>query len=600
MRDFKEYYSDDEILKYLCKIRIKYAQKRSKKILLDKLTTKEHYIKPRSTDYDEQILKELNKMLPPRRKWLSKGQRTFMVIKSPGDGTLKRVKLDHDDKNKEILFNTIKKYRRQHPSADFVVKLNLFIKDIRDSVENNTYTIASPDILPEIKERNKSALKNEIFKGPKRANECRPISRFQLKDRIVLSLVNKFFTELFDPYFEDSSLAFRAVKRNEDGVVSLKHHDAVKRIISFRKQYEGQDLYVAECDMQKFYDSVNHKICIEKFESLITKAKGDNPYIDLLIPSSIFLKYLACYSFRENVLVLNDMPDFWNQHQDRKGVAVKGYFPWIQASIEQSEYYAANPNDRIGVPQGGALSGLIANIMLDSSDKELKSFKDLFYVRYCDDMILMHTNKASCKEAIDTYISSINRILLFNHEIKDSYSKPNRSHYHKNSTKPYSINKNDKLLHRNFNLTFKPFWKLKSKGPYLWGKANIETNSFPWIGFVGYEIKFTGETRIRNRSLKKELEKQKSVVGSIIRVVQKKKNARNNSILRSAIEKLNGMSVGRIRLYDYKICTNKKCWAEGFQYLNYNKYSRKQLKTLDRNKYKMINILKSKIGGEAI
>ena len=51
------------------------------------------------------------------------------------------------------------------------------------------------------------------------------------------------------------------------------------------------------------------------------------------------------------------------------------------------------------------------------------------------------------------------------------------------------------------------------------------------------------------------------------------------------------MSVGRIKLYSYKTCENKICWADGFRCLNLNKYSGIQLRALDRNKYKFLNIL---------
>ncbi|MBK7506182.1 MAG: hypothetical protein IPI52_14345 [Bacteroidetes bacterium] len=90
-------------------------------------------------------------------------------------------------------------------------------------------------------------------------NECRPICLFNLKDRIILSITNKYLTRLFDDHFEDCSYAFRS-KKNREGTVILNHHDCIKEILDFRKRNLEKPLWVAECDMEKFYDTVNHKI----------------------------------------------------------------------------------------------------------------------------------------------------------------------------------------------------------------------------------------------------------------------------------------------------------------------------------------------------
>jgi len=590
MKEFKEYYQADQIIKYLCKIRIKYAQKRNKKYLLDKLTTKEFYIKEVATSYDEEIISALNELLPKRRLWLSNGQRTFKEIENIASGVKERIKIPTDEKNREILFNTIKRLQKTPSKFDFIIKLNEFIKDIQYSIESETYKITPPNIFPEVKETNKSKLNLELRKG---GYECRPISRFTLKDRIILSLTNKFLTETFDDFFEESSLAFRAKKDSHP--IRKNHHTAINRIIDFKKKNKEVKLYVAECDMKKFYDTVNHQICINSFDKLITKAR--NTYPDLYFNKAIYIfkEYLNCYSFEENISnKLNGNIEYW-KNQKKNNKSINGFFPWVTEDIENSEYYKINRKDRIGVPQGGALSGLIANIVLDNADKKLKQIDNLFYVRYCDDMILMHTDFDESIKAIRIYENSIKDLQLFNHEFSAKLFEPIKS----KSKRNFTI-KNGKILYHSFDYSIQPFWNSKSKGPYRWGKIDIQNNTFPWIAFVGYEINHEGKTRIRKKSLKKELAKQKKIVTSIIKRIKKKKNARNRKIYKSATEKLNGMSVGRIKLYNYKISKNEFCWADGFQCLNLNSHSSKQLKSLDRNKYKFLSILKQHLGLETI
>lgn len=300
-------------------------------------------------------------------------------------------------------------------------------------------------------------------------------------------------------------------------------------------------------------------------------------------------------------MILNGDNDYWARQKDTRQRPITGFYPWVDKEIYHSPYYQSSPNDDIGVPQGGALSGLIANILLDYSDKMLQPIEGLFYVRYCDDMILMHKDEDECKKAIEIFRNSISDLHLFNHPFKNDFFFINKNRTDKKSkNERIFISKKSMTLSRSYEYSIGTFWSSKSKGPYKWDKISKENNSLPWIGFVGYEINHNCETRIRKRSLKKELEKQKQIVTSIIKRIKKNKRARNNSIYRSAVEKLNGMSVGRIKLYNFTYCENKICWADGFQSLNLNKYSKKQLRILDRNKYKYLNILTHHLGEEKI
>lgn len=592
MIQFKEYYTDEIIIKQICKIRISYARRRNKKILLDNLTSKKFQIKEQENAYDNEIISKLDEILPCRRLWLTKGQRTYKSSLDESTGQRNNLKINTDDKNREILFNTIKKYRIEQPELDFIKKLNEFVKDVQNSIEDESYKICEPDILPEIKEKRKGKLNYDKLNNEK--TECRPISRFILKDRIILSISNKYLTELFDDYFEDCSFAFRAVKEIDGVIKPLKHHNAITEILKYKESKTEEVIYVAECDMKKFYDTVNHRVCLKLFEDLIVKAKKDNPDINLNNVISIFKAYLDCYSFRENILIKNTDTEYWKKQKDIKEESINGIFPWVEDEINESPYYQQNKSDRIGVPQGGALSGLIANILLDRADKEIKQIKDVFYVRYCDDMILMHTEKKECQKAIERYIKSINQLHLFNHNFQPKYfSKSKNFRFSKtNRNIRKKTTQNNHIFIRSHKQSLKPFWSAKSKGPYRWGSFDLKLKTFPWIGFVGYEIHHEGHVRVRKKSLKKEMDKQKRVINSIIYCTKNEKRVKNDSIIRSAEERLTGMSVGRIKLYDYDTCKNELCWVNGFHSLNFNKYSKSQLKALDRNKYKQMRMLK--------
>ena len=73
MLKFDKYFTDEEIIKYLCRTRAKHARLRNKKHLLHVLTEKDGFNYHINTDKNKEKLspleKELSPILPPRRKW---------------------------------------------------------------------------------------------------------------------------------------------------------------------------------------------------------------------------------------------------------------------------------------------------------------------------------------------------------------------------------------------------------------------------------------------------------------------------------------------------------------------------------------------------
>ena len=106
--------------------------------------------------------------------------------------------------------------------------------------------------------------------------------------------------------------------------------------------------------MKKFYDTVNHTKAEFLFEELITKVNKDIPELNIDVPKFIFKSYLKCFAFNINIPKSDDS-EYWTSYKIKNGE-----FSWIESSI--AEHYTDISNERIGVPQGGALSGLIANI----------------------------------------------------------------------------------------------------------------------------------------------------------------------------------------------------------------------------------------------
>lgn len=141
-------------------------------------------------------------------------------------------------------------------------------------------------------------------------------------DRLIQQALLQVLTTIFDPTFSDASYGFRPERRG---------HDAVRRARQYVRDGWG---WVVDIDLEKFFDKVNHDILMSRVARRI-----------------------------EDKTILGLIRRFLNSGIMLNGVAV--------ASEE-------------GTPQGGPLSPLLANILLDDLDKELEARGHRF-VRYADD-----------------------------------------------------------------------------------------------------------------------------------------------------------------------------------------------------------------------
>ena len=161
---------------------------------------------------------------------------------------------------------------------------------------------------------------------PKPDGNLRPLGIPTVLDRVIQQAIAQVLGPIFDPGFSESSCGFRPGR---------SAHDGVKQVQKYIKQ--GYKIAV-DLDLAKFFDRVNHDVLMHR----ISRQIQDKRVLHLIG------KYL------------------------RAGVMVKGR---LQRTT-------------MGVPQGGPLSPLLANILLDDVDKELEKRGHRFS-RYADDLIIL-------------------------------------------------------------------------------------------------------------------------------------------------------------------------------------------------------------------
>jgi RNA-directed DNA polymerase len=129
-------------------------------------------------------------------------------------------------------------------------------------------------------------------------------------DRLIQQAIAQVLVSIFDPGFSDHSYGFRPDR---------SAHDAVRRV----RDYIKEDYrWAVDMDLEKFFDTVNHDVLMHR--------------VALKVRDKRVLRLIGKYL--------------------RAGVMANGR--WLQT--------------RKGVPQGGPLSPLLANIVLDDLDKELE------------------------------------------------------------------------------------------------------------------------------------------------------------------------------------------------------------------------------------
>jgi RNA-directed DNA polymerase len=257
-------------------------------------------------------------------------------IKKPNGGVTMRRVMEQPDPNENLLERVLSQNNMQ--KAWKRVKANKGVPGIDHmSIED----------FPEFARAQWDNIRDSLMAGtyqpspvkrvdiPKPTGGTRPLGIPTVLDRVIQQAMYQVMMPIFDPDFSEFSYGFRPGR---------SAHGAVRKVREYIR--EGYRIAV-DMDLSKFFDRVDHDVLMHR----VARKIRDKRILRLIG------KYL------------------------RAGVVIKGR---LQKSRE-------------GVPQGGPLSPLLANILLDDLDKELEKRGHKF-VRYADDfVILVRTQRAGLR-----------------------------------------------------------------------------------------------------------------------------------------------------------------------------------------------------------
>jgi len=247
---------------------------------------------------------------------------------------------------------------------------------------------------------------------PKPDGSKRPLGIPTVLDRLIQQSIAQVLSRIFDPGFSTHSYGFRPGRSG---------HQAVRAMQRYIR--EGYNVAV-DMDLSKFFDKVNHDILMVR----VSRKVKDKRVLKLIG------KYL------------------------RAGVVVNGR---LQSTPE-------------GVPQGGPLSPLLANIMLDDLDKELEKRNHRF-ARYADDFtILVKTQRAGERvmQSIKRYLQG--RLKLMVNDKKSHVDRVDRCSF-----------LGFTFIRGKIRWTEKAFAKFKSELKRLTGRS--------WFVSMDYRMKKLGQ-----------------------------------------------------------------------------------------------------------
>lgn len=171
---------------------------------------------------------------------------------------------------------------------------------------------------------------------PKANGGERPLGIPVIRDRIAQTVCKMILEPIYEADFEESSYGFRPHRSSKDAMKEIKEH------------LKSGKTEIVDADLSKYFDTIPHDKLMLTLKERIT-----DPRMLALIQA------------------------------------------WLKAPVQEKGGFSGGKKSKVGTPQGGVISPLLANVYLHLLDRIVNNTNSMFskmgvkIVRYADDFVLM-------------------------------------------------------------------------------------------------------------------------------------------------------------------------------------------------------------------
>ena len=284
-----------------------------------------------------------------------------------------------------FLLDNEKKGSRQAMSEDIITKilerdnLNLAFKNVKANKGASGIDELSIEETEKFIKEHKNQIVWQLYN---RKYQPQPVRRVEIPkanggvrklgiptvlDRVIQQAMVQVLSPIFEPYFSEYSYGFRPNRCCQMAII--------KALEYFNDGYD----WIVDIDLEKFFDNVPH----DRLLRMVSDVVKDGNVVSLV---NKFLK---------------------------AGVMIQGNYE----------------DTVIGTPQGGPLSPLLSNVMLNKLDKELEA-RNLHFTRYADDTIILVKSEKAANRVMESITYFIEKKLgLKVNMTKTKICKPNDLKY---------------------------------------------------------------------------------------------------------------------------------------------------------------------------
>ena len=443
--------------------------------------------------------KDVGGTLPARKAWRRSGIRGR-------EGVAPAIVLQR------AVWRTVNRLRKNGGLSDChwgLALLNL-VENVRSRIASADFAFEKPRMI-------------DIAKGYKNGKpEYRRVASFDnLSDRIILSRMTAYVRDRLEETLPPHCYSFRRDS-------SITHQTAVEHLQRYRTRFVDGSLFVGECDIKKFFDNISHEVVRERWAKT-----GFEP-----VATKVLEGYLNVYSANNSASLESAMRPTDAQEHDTLDEEVP----------------------RRGLPQGGSLSTVLANMVLSVADDAVAAIDDgeLFYSRFCDDVVFVHPDEMVCRRAMAAYADALLKLDLPMHPVEPFVYKP-------------------------LDGMATSYYAIKSKGPFRWRQPmSGEVNCAPWLSFLGSQIRFDGETRIRKESIEKHIRALGRETAKVVRELESG-DLRNEDLGKRWFSRFRNRLIAKgVGYVTAKVEDCRMCWAGAFPNVTACADTKMQMRRLDR------------------